>query len=141
MDNSMLNMGLRLLVPNPRLACQHFWNMSGLRVFTFQSPRPPKVGSAAFQEKGAIVHLGSGGRCITNLVDGTKGLQEILGWKRRCDPFCPRASGLDATVSKHRVTMALSCDLCNCPGYPCVLWAPLPPQKGPASWGSMWSGW
>lgn len=137
-DNSVLSTGLLLMVPNVCLACMHFWNTPGSRVPTFQSPCPPKVRSTAPGEKGVIVHLGRGRReGVRNLVDGTKGVQEILGWKRRCDLFCPLASGLEATISKHRVTMTLSCALCSCPAYLCIPWVPLSPQKGPASRGSV----
>lgn len=130
--DSVLSMGLQLMIPNPWLACRHFWNTPGSRVPTFQSPFPPKVRPTAPREKGVFVHLW--GR-VRNSVDGTKGSQEILGWKRRCGAFCPLVSGLEATISKHRVTMVPSCGPYSCPGYLCIPWAPLPPQKGPASGG------
>lgn len=67
--------------------------------------------------------------------DETKGLV----CKMRCCPFWPLASGLDAPVSKHRVTMALSCGLCRCSGYVYPL-GPQPPKTASASRGSSWIG-
>lgn len=69
---------------------------------------------------------GAGG-AVRNLADGTKRLQGILGRKRRYDSFCPLASRLETTSSKHRMIMALSGDLCSCPSYLCIPWVPLPP--------------